>query len=167
MEVFEDEVIRPDEKDGICGIVKISDGVCILPIDDNGYVYLVDQFRYALGKNVIEVAGGSLEKGEETLEAAKRELQEEVGILADEFISLGTVRPLTTIIKSSSTLCLARKLHFVEATPETTEKIKVLKVKFEEAVEMVMDGRINHGPSCVLILKAKEHLQSLPQHMQL
>jgi hypothetical protein len=58
-------------------------------------------------------------------------------------------------------------LHFVEATPEATEKIKVLKIKFEKAVEMVMDGRINHGPSCVLILKAKEHLQSLPQHMQL
>jgi hypothetical protein len=91
MEVFEDEVIRPDEKDGICGIVKILDGVCILPIDDNGYVYLVDQFRYALGKNIIEVAGGSLKKGEEILNVAKKELREETGILADEFISLGTI----------------------------------------------------------------------------
>lgn len=167
MEVFEDEVIRPDEKDGICGIVKILDGICILPIDDNDYVYLVDQFRYALGKNVIEVAGGSLEKGEETLETAKRELREETGILAYEFISLGAIHPLTTIVKSSSTLYLARKLHFVEAAPEATEKIKILKVKFGEAVEMVMDGRISHGPSCVLILKAKEYLKSLPQHMQL
>jgi len=160
MKVSEDKVIRPDGKDGICGVVEMLNGACILPLDDNGYVYLIDQFRYVLGKNIIEVAGGSIKKGEEILEIAKRELQEEVGIIADEFISLGTIYPLTTIIKSSSTLYLTRKLRFVKATPEGTEKINVLKIKFENALKMVMDNRIIHGPSCVLILKANEFLKS-------
>jgi len=160
MKVREDKVIRPDGKEGICGIVEMLNGVCILPIDDDGYVYLIDLFRYALEKNSIEVVGGSINKSEEVLETAKRELKEEAGIIADEFIFLGTMYPLTTIIKSSSTLYLARKLRFVKATPEGTEQIKVLKVKLEEAVKMVMDGKIKHGPSCCLILKANEFLKS-------
>ncbi len=160
MKVHEDKVIRPDGKEGICGIVEMLNGVCILPIDGDGYVYLIDLFRYALEKNSIEVVGGSINKGEAILETAKRELKEEAGIIANEFIFLGTIYPLTTIIKSSSTLYLARKLRFVKATPEGTEQIKILKVKLEEALKMVMDDKINHGPSCILILKANEYLKS-------
>lgn len=159
MKVREDKVIRPDGKEGICGIVEMLNGACILPLDDDGYVYLINQFRYALEKNSIEAAGGSINKGEEVLEIAKRELKEEAGIIADEFTFLGTIYPLTTIIKSSSTLYLARKLHFIKTTPEGTERIKVLKVKLEEALKMIMDDKIKHGPSCILILKANEYLK--------
>lgn len=160
MKVREDKVIQPDGKEGIYGVVEMLDGACILPLDNDGYVYLINQFRYTIEKNSIEVAGGSVDKGEEILETAKRELKEEMGIIADEWISLGTVYPTTTAIKSSSTLFLARKLQFLKATPEGAEQIKVLKVKLEEALKMVMDGRIKHGSSCVLILKANEYLKS-------
>lgn len=160
MKVSEDRVIRPDGKEGICGIVEMLDGVCILPIDDCGYVYLIDQFRYALEKNIIEVVGGSISKGEKKLETARRELKEEAGIIADELIFLGMINPLATIIKSSATLYLARKLQFVKAAPEGTEQIKVFKIKLEEALKMVMEDKINHGPSCVLILKASEYLKA-------
>ena len=161
IKVREDKVIRPDGKEGICGIVEMLNGVFILPLDNKGYVYLIDQFRYTLEKNIIEVAGGSINKGEEMTETARRELKEEAGIIADELIFLGTIYPLTAVIKSSSALYLARKLRFIKATPESTERIKVLKVKLEEALKMVMDNRINHGPSCTLILKAIEYLKSL------
>lgn len=83
MKVYEDKVVRPDGKDGVCGIVKMLDGVCILPIDDLGYIYLIEQFRYALGKNTIEVAGGSIKKSEKKENVAKRELKEETGIESD------------------------------------------------------------------------------------
>ena len=157
--VSEDKVIRPDGKEGICGIVEMLEGVCVLPIDDDGYVYLVDQFRYTLGKNSLEVAGGSLQKGEKLLETAKREMKEEIGIVADEFISLGKIYPLTTVIKTTAYFYLARKLRFAEPNPESTEKIKVIKVSLKEAFEMVMNGKIVHGPSCVLIMKVKEYLE--------
>jgi hypothetical protein len=50
-------------------------------------------------------------------------------------------------------------LRFVKATPEGTEQIRVLKVKLGEALKMVMDDKIKHAPSCVLILKANEYLK--------
>jgi len=158
IKVYEDRVIQPGGKDGIFGIVEILRGVCVLPIDDEGYVYLTDQFRYILGKNAIEVAGGSIKKSEGIIETAKRDLKEETGIIAKKFIYLGKILPLTTVIKTSSTLYLAKKLKFIKATPEETEKIKVLKVKLEDALKMVINNKINHGPSCILILKAVEYL---------
>jgi ADP-ribose pyrophosphatase len=161
IKVREDIVIQPDGKDGICGVVNILNGVYILPLDNEGYVYLVDQFRYVMGKNIIEVAGGSLKKGEDFLKTAKRELKEETGIIADEWIFLGTIHPLSTIIKSSSNLYLAKNLKFLKASPEETEKIKVMKIKLEKAVKMVMNNTINDGPSCTLILKVNEYLKSL------
>lgn len=161
--VSEDVVIQPDGKNGICGIVDMLNGVYILPLDDEGFVYLIDQFRYTMGKNIIETAGGSLKKSEYPLETAKRELLEETGIKADEWISLGTIHPLTTVVRSSSTLYLAKNLNFFESSPESTEKIKVLRVKLEEAVRMVMDGMIDSGPSCTLILKTSEYLKSLSE----
>lgn len=160
MKVREDKVIQPNGKEGVFGVVEMLNGACILPLDDDGCVYLINQFRYTIEKNSIEVAGGSINKGEEILETAKRELKEETGIMADEWIFLGTIYPMTTAVKSSSALYLARKLQFVKATPEGTEQIKVLKVKLEEALNMVMNERINHGPSCVLILKVNEYLKT-------
>lgn len=159
--VREDIVIRPDGKKGICGVVDMLNGVYILPLDDEGYVYIIDQFRYVMGRNIIETAGGSLKKTEDPLETAKRELLEETGITAGDWIFLGTIHPLTAVVKSSSNLYLAKNLNFFQASPEGTEKIKVIKVKLEEAIRMVMDGIINSGPSCTLILKVNEYLKSL------
>lgn len=156
--VYEDEVIRPDGKNGICGVVEMPNGVCILPIDKDGRLYLIDQFRYVLEGRNIEVVGGAVGKKGDFLETAKKELREEAGIVAKEFIDLGEIFPLTSVIKTSTKLFLAKDLDFVEADPEPTEQIKLLKFELKEAVKMVMDGEIKHGPSCALILKAKEFL---------
>ncbi|MCK4553978.1 NUDIX hydrolase [Candidatus Parcubacteria bacterium] len=157
--VREDKVIRPDGKDGIFGVVEMVEGVSVLPFDDSGYVYLTDEFHYAVKRDSIEVVSGGIDKKETPLNAAKRELREEIGILAEEWIDLGTVDPFTTVIKSPSIIYLARKLQFVEANPEGTEQIKIIKVKFDEAFKMVMESKITHGPSCILILKVSEYLK--------
>lgn len=156
--VREDKVIRPDGKDGIFGVVEMLSGVSVLPLDDDGFVYLTEEFHYAIGKNSIETISGGIDENEGSLQAAKRELEEEAGIQADEWIDLGEVNPFTTVVKSPATLYLARKLKFGEAKPEETEQIKIRKIKFEEAVKMVVESKITHGPSCVLILKAARHL---------
>lgn len=160
IEVVEEKVVGPNGKEGLFGIVRAKDGGSVLPMDDNGFVYLVDEFHYAIGKNEAETISGGREEGEEYLEAAKRELKEETGIEAGEWIDLGITQPLTTLIDCPQKLFLARKLSFSESNPEESEDIKLMKIKFEEAVRMVMNSEILHAPSCVLILKAEKYLKN-------
>lgn len=159
MRVREDQVIRPDGKDGIFGVVEMVDGVSVLPFDDEGFVYLTKQFRYSLGENSIETVSGAIDEGESSLEAVKRELKEELGIVADEWTNLGIVNPFTSAVKSSAILFLARQLNFGKSNQDGTENIDLVKIKFEDAVDMVMKSEITHGQSCVLILKAARFLQ--------
>ena len=154
----EDKVIRPNGEDGLVAVLETRSGVSILPIDEEGNVYLVEQFRYLLGKSCIEVSGGAIDDNEQPLDAAKRELKEELGIEAEEWIDLGLVNPFSSIVKSTQQLFLVRGLKFGKDNQDETENIKIVKVKLEEAVEMVMNGTINIGPSCVLILKARKFL---------
>ena len=160
IEVTEDQVTRPDGLPGIFGIVRMLGGVSVLALDDDGYVYLTEEFHYAIGMEDIETVSGGMDGAERPLDAAKRELKEETGIEAKEWIDLGLVNPFTTVVGSSQWIFLARGLTFGEDDQEATENITLVKVKFEEAVQMVMESVITHGPSCVLILKAKEYLKN-------
>lgn len=159
IEVKEDQVIRPDGKPGIFGIVNMKPGISVLPLDDQGFVYLTDEFHYAIEQDSIEVVSGAIDENEKPLDAAKRELEEELGIKAEEWLELGIVNPFTTVIKSPSYLFLARNLKFIKSNQEGTENIKLIKVKFYDAVKMVMESKITHGPSCVLIFKANKFLK--------
>ena len=159
IEVTEDQVIRPDGKAGIFGVVRMKDGISVLPLDDDGYVYMTKEFHYAIETEAIETASGGIDGNEEPVAAAKRELKEELGIEAEEWVDLGLVNPFTTVVKSSAKIFLAMGLKFGEDDQEGTENIKLVKVKLEEAVKMVMDSAITHGPSCVLILKVNEYLK--------
>jgi ADP-ribose pyrophosphatase len=158
IEVVEDKVTRPNGQPGLFGIVNYISGVAVLPLDEEGFVYLTEEFHYALEAADIEAVSGGIDPGEEPSAAAKRELKEELGIEATEWIDLGTVNPFTTVIKSPQRMYLAKQLTFGESHQEETEDIKLVKIKFEEAVKMAMDSKITHGPSALLILKAKNYL---------
>jgi len=158
IKVVEEKVIRLDGKSGVFGIVRMIGGVSILPLDEEGYVYLTKEFHYAIGIEDIEAVSGGEDNGEKPIETAKRELKEELGIEAEEWIDLGLVNPFTTIVESSQKIFLARKLKFGASSQEEIESVELIKVKFEDAVQMVMDSIITHGPSCVLILKADRYL---------
>lgn len=152
--VFEDAVIQPDGENGKYATIEFVAGASVLPVDDDGFVYLIEQFRYGAGRKTLETVAGAIEKGT-PLETAKRELKEELGITAKEFIKLGKIQIDHSIIKNETTQYVARKLKFNEPDPDDEEeKPKLVRIKFEEAVEKVLNGEITHAPSCVLILKA-------------
>lgn len=158
--VREDQVIRPDGSDGIFGVIEIVPGVSVLPLDEHGYAYLTDEFHYANGKNGLETVSGAIEYGEEPLQTAKRELLEELGIEAEEWINLGRIDPFTTTVYSPAQQYLARALRFQKARPEGTENITMIKISLEEAKKKVMTSAITHGPSALLILKTAAYLKS-------
>jgi 8-oxo-dGDP phosphatase len=153
LQVSEDQVIRPDGVAGIFATVTMQPGVSVLAMDDAHQVYLTSEYRYAVERESVEVVSGGIEPDELPLIAARRELREELGFEAVEWIELGTVDPFTSAICSPATLFLARQLRMVGADPDSTEIIKVIKVDLAEAVRMVMESEITHGPSCVLLLK--------------
>ncbi len=155
IDVRRDDVIRPDGADGTHCVVEMKPGVSVLPLDDEGFVYLTEEFHYGVGRTTIETVSGGIEPGEDARGTAERELQEELGIRAGRWTDLGTVDPFTSIVVSPTGLFLARDLTFVDTAPEGTEQIRLVKVGLGEAVEWVVSSKITHGPSCVLILKAR------------
>jgi len=160
MEAFHDDVIGPDGKPGIFGYVKVKSGVSILPVDDDGYAHLIEEFYYAIDRFTILAPCGGREQEEQPLETAKRELKEELGIEAREWVHLGTFDPMSPVVDSPQDLFIARKLSFSDSNREGTEIIKPMKIKLEEAVKMVMSGKINESFTCLLILKANEFLKA-------
>jgi ADP-ribose pyrophosphatase len=169
--VTQDDVLRPDGRPGTYTVVRIQFGVSVLAVDVAGNAHLTEEFRYAIGRPSLEVASGGRDGDESPLDAARRELREELGIEAAEWTHLGFVDPFTSMLLSPTHLFLARGLRFGEPRHEATEQIRRVTMPLAEAVAAVMDGRITHAPSCVVILKAArlptsprpgEH----PQHQQ-
>ena len=158
-EVWVDEVSRPGVEPSRRVTMRMKEGVAVLALDGEGFAHLVRTFRYAVGKECVEVVQGGAEEGEEPEASARRELKEELGVEAEEWIDLGLVDAITSQVYSPARLFLARGLRFGEPETEATESLQPLKVKFEEAVRMVMEGEITQGISCTLILKTERLLR--------
>jgi 8-oxo-dGTP pyrophosphatase MutT (NUDIX family) len=157
--VNEDQVTRPDGTPGIYATVRVQAGVSVLALDDDGFVYLAREFRYAVGRKTLEVVGGAIDEGEQIEAAARRELREELSIEAETLVLLGRVDPMTSLIDSPSHLFLARQLRFVEQQHEGSERIERVKLSLTEAARLVYESEITHGASCVLILRAYHFYQ--------
>jgi len=152
--VLEETVRTPEDKPGTFSTILLKPGISVLALDEHQNVYLTKEYRYAIERDSIEVVSGGVDENESTLACARRELREEAGIEAHDWLSLGVVDPLTSILRSPAELFLARNLTFVEPQTEETEIIELIKTSLHDSVGMVMDGQITHAPSCVLILKA-------------
>ena len=159
-EVVEDQVVRPDGTRGLFTTVRMKPGVSVLALDGEGFAHLTSEYRYAVERESVEAVSGGVEDDETPLDAAKRELREELGLEALEWVDLGTVDPFTSVVHSPARLYLARGLTHGREEREGTEVISVVRVPLSGAVEMVARGAVTHGPSCVLILKAHLYLSN-------
>jgi ADP-ribose pyrophosphatase len=150
--VQEDQVVRPDGKDGIYGAVHFkSKAIGILPIDDEGNTYLVGQYRYTLNQYSWEIPEGGGPHDEEPVEAAKRELVEETGLVAAHWEELGRAHLSNSVSDELAIMYLATGLTMTEASPEGTEKLQVRKLPFREALNMVARGEITDAMAVIAI----------------
>ncbi len=156
----EDRVIRPGGGEGIFGVVTMKAGSSVLAVGDDLQVFLTSEYCYALGRDSLEVASGALDGQEQPLDAAKRELAEELGLEAREWIDMGCIDPFTTVVSSPNFMFLALGLKTTAQNLDAGEVLTVVKMPFMRALELVMAGQITHGASCVLILKAHALLKA-------
>ncbi len=153
MTVREDRVRHRSGEEGSFGVVSMREGVTVLPMEEDGSVYLVREFKYGVGETTLEAVSGAIESGETPEQAGLREIGEEVGLVAAEWVDMGRIDPFTTVIHSPNHMFLARKLSQIRGRPETGEKVEADRMPFGDALQAVLKGEITHGASCVLILK--------------
>ncbi|MBN2008943.1 NUDIX hydrolase [candidate division KSB1 bacterium] len=141
-------------------VSEIGPSVAIVAMDDDGYIFLVGQWRYTFGKYSWELPSGSAADKENLRDAAKRELREETGLIADSWTKLGTVDNCNGATIDEGHLFLATNLALFPATPDPNEIIQRVRIPFSEAVSLVFSNRITESLSIAAILKAK-HLLNL------
>ena len=139
-------------------VVEHPGGVGVLPVDDEGFCYMVRQFRYPFSRQLLEIPAGKLEYGEDPLGCAVRELGEETGFTADEMIPLG--RCLTSPGFSSEVLhlYLARGLHKGKAHLDEDEFLNVEKHPLGELTAMAERNELEDGKTLIAVLKAEKLL---------
>ncbi|MFI3250108.1 MAG: NUDIX hydrolase [Eubacteriales bacterium] len=141
-------------------VVRHNGGVAVLALNEANEVYFVSQYRYPLAKVLTELPAGKLDgaigsKEEDHLAAAKRELQEETGLVATHYHSLGAIYPTPGFCDEVLHMYLATGLSQHESNPDDDEFLNVIKVPFETALAQVMSGELQDGKTVAAILKAK------------
>ena len=142
--VWHDEVTRPDGSDGIYGVVHFANlAVGVLALDDQDRMVLVGQHRYTIDEMSWEIPEGGVPAGESPLEGAKRELQEETGLVAANWVQLGRLSLSNSITDEWAVLFLATGLTHGEASPEPSESLELQWLPFSDVLAMTLDGRIH------------------------
>lgn len=134
-------------------VVEHPGGVAILPLDEAGNVILVEQYRYPLGKLVVEVPAGKLNRGEDHRICAMRELEEETGLIPEDLLYLGCLYPSPGFCDEIIYLYLARGLRQSDSHPDEDEFLEVRSVPFGILLDAVMRGEICDAKTVALALK--------------
>ncbi len=152
-----DDAMLPNGTTAKREVVEHPGGVSVAAVTDNDEILFVKQFRYPYGEIIYEIPAGKRDsKDELPIDCGKRELREETGATAEEFLSLGELYPTPGYCGEIIWLFAAKGLHFGETDPDDDEFVEVEKIPFEKAVEMVLNGEIKDAKTQTAILKLNE-----------
>ena len=139
VDLTEDIVSLPNGATSVREVVHHPGGVCVAAVDDERNVFVVRQWRYPFGRELLELPAGKLETGEDPLPAAQRELSEETGLEADKWEDLGCI-------------------YVSPAHPDPNEFLDVEKMPLSKLAAMAMDGTVHDAKTVVGALKALSFL---------
>ncbi|MBQ9253013.1 MAG: NUDIX hydrolase [Clostridia bacterium] len=159
LHVKKDAVTLPNGNLAHREIIRHIGAVCVIPVTEDGQVIVERQYRYPIDRVITEIPAGKLDSKEENrLSAIQRELREETGFTAEEWIDLGDFHPAPAYSDEYISMYMARKLHPGERHLDEDEFLDVFTVPLAELVEEVMAGRISDAKTQVTVLKAARML---------
>jgi len=158
--VHEDQVINPLGKQTVYGWIESTSGsVYVVPVDEDGNTYLIRQYRYPIQQAVWECVAGRVD-GESPEVAAGREVLEETGVKAESITRIGELYMADGIATFKMAVCIARGLTQVTDEVGVDEEIlEVRKLPLSEAIEQIMAGTVQCGPSVAALFMAKTYLE--------
>jgi 8-oxo-dGTP pyrophosphatase MutT (NUDIX family) len=149
----EDQVLRPDGSPGIYGVVHFKNrAIGVLPVEDDGSIWLVGQYRYPLNAFSWEIPEGGCPEGESPEAAARRELAEETGLSAAALERIAVSHLSNSVSDELAIVFRASGLTRGEANPEETERLSVRRVPWEVAWGMLERGEITDSMSVIALL---------------
>jgi len=154
LNVRKDTVLMPNGREATREVVEHSHAVCIVPVDDDGNVLFVRQYRKPTEQAILEVPAGGVEEGELSEDTVLRELQEEVGYTADSLQHLASFWVAPGWATEYMHAYLATGLRPSKLVGDDDENIEVVRIPLEQAVSMIQTGELNDGKSIASLLLA-------------
>ena len=150
--VRQDDVILENGISAKREIVIHPGAVAILVRKDN-YIWLVKQFRYSMGEYVLEIPAGKIDKGELPIDAAIRELKEEIGFIPNNLKELGEIYPTPGYTNEVIYLYFVDDFTKGKINPDEDEFIDILKVKVEDFIQLIQENKIKDSKTIVAFYK--------------
>lgn len=153
--LYRDEIELPDGKPGVREVIRHLGAVCVVPLTENNEVICVRQYRYPIGRVMLEIPAGKLDsKEEDPYEAAMRELREETGATCEKLTFLGVYYPSPAILDECIRMYMAKDLSFGDTDPDEDEFIDTVKIPLDELCEKIACGEVQDGKTQAAVLKA-------------
>lgn len=149
-----DRVILPDSREGSREIVDHRGAVAIVPLDEDGNIILVRQYRKAIEQATLEIPAGTLENEENPLACARRELEEEIKMKAAHWDKILDYYSAPGFCNEVLHLYLARDLSESFAEADEDEFLEIVKLPLATAYQYIFEGKIVDGKSIIGIQHA-------------
>lgn len=159
LHVKKDEVALPNGARAYRELIRHIGAVCVIPVTEDNEVIVERQYRYPIDRVITEIPAGKLDsRDEDRLSAIQRELREETGYTADEWIPLGDFHPAPAYSDEYISMYMARGLRAGDRHLDEDEFLDVFSVPLKDLVEDVMAGRISDAKTQTCVLKAARML---------
>jgi ADP-ribose pyrophosphatase len=161
--VRKDIVKLPNGKEALREVVEHPGAVAVVAVNAKREVVMVRQFRYAFGREMLEIPAGKMDKADEGhFACGQRELQEETGMQAGEMTYLGCMYPSVGFLDEVIHLYLAQDLKKTCQNLDEDEFLNVVTLPFEQVMSMIFQNEISDAKTIIGVLKAREFLQVNP-----
>ena len=146
------EIVHPNGEKGEHVLVVIPRASAVV-VEDGAELLFTRQPRFAARHWVVEVVKGGSDEGETPLECARRELREELGIVAGRWTELGRLWEIPSVVNEPLGIFLARDLEFETADPEAHESIEPVRMAIDDALAAAIDGRLDDAVTVAALFR--------------